>query len=390
MKRQINAFLVILFIAIQSTTAAGLEPTNESLFSKILNEQREIVIQLPKNYQKNTELKYPVLYLLDGPSNISHTASTLNFIHAKGMAPESIIVGIANTNRGRDLTPTPIKRGETAMGGGGDNFLDFIESELMPYIEKNYRTENFKMIAGHSLGGLLVIHSLQSRPHLFQAHFAFSPSLWWDDQVTVKSTKAFFTKTKALKNSLYMNLGNEDGDMKKAFEILGSFLQKNKPQNFSFKTELFINETHGTIPFLGQYHAYRDLFTFWDLDFSNVDGDPIVAIEKHMKALADHYGYPVNRLEKITNDAGYFYLHRKQDPKTAIQLFTSNTKKFPESSNAYDSLADAYDANGQIEKAIEQMNSALKLAVETDSNYSYLTEHKRRLQEKAIKQTSTK
>jgi uncharacterized protein len=382
---------LILILSAQVTQAVNIEPVNDSLFSKILNEERKLVIQLPKSYQENNNANYPILYLLDGPSNIAHTASTLAFINSNGLAPESIIVGIANTNRGRDLTPTQVKNENGVSGGGGDKFLDFIETELMPHIESKYRTANYKMIAGHSLGGLLVIHSLQSRPHLFQAHFAFSPSLWWDDKATVKTAKEFFNKTKKLKNSLYMNLGNETGDMKNAFEELSSFLNNNKTKGFDFKTERFANETHGTIPFLGQYHAYRNLFTLWDLDFSKVEGDPMIAIDAHLKVLNTHYGFKVNRLEKLTNDAGYFYLLGKKDPKMAIKLFTNNTKNFPESGNTHDSLADALDNNGQLEEAIEQMELALKLTRKTDSAYSYFSNHKRSLEEKySAKQTASK
>ncbi len=383
--------ILILLFAVKQVHAANFEPVDDSLFSKILNEERQLVIQLPVSYQQNSDAKYPILYLLDGPSNISHTASTLGFISSKRMAPESIIVGIANTNRTRDLTPTQLKDENGTKGGGGDKFLDFIELELMPHINKKYRTESYSMIAGHSLGGLLVIHSLQSRPHLFQAHFAFSPSLWWDDGVTVKTSKEFFTKTKKLKNSLYMNLGNEDGDMKKAFDELGSFLKSNKTASFDFKTERFGNETHGSIPFLGQYHAYRNLFTLWDLDFSKVEGDPAIAIDAHQKALVEHYGYKVNRREKLTNDAGYFYLYGKKEIETAIALFTSNTKNFPESGNAHDSLADAYDINGQLKEAIKQMELALKLTDESASAYKYFSAHKSNLLEKAAaKQTGSK
>ena len=80
-----------------------------------------------------------------------------------GTMPEMILVGIQNTNRTRDLTPTKTERANT---GGGDKFLDFIEQEVLPLVEKNYRTEPFRVFAGHSLGGLAVVYTMLSRPHL--------------------------------------------------------------------------------------------------------------------------------------------------------------------------------------------------------------------------------
>ena len=86
--------------------------------------------------------------------------------------PEMIVVGIQNTNRTRDMTPT---KTESANSGGGENFMKFIETEVMPMVEKNYRTQPFKIFAGHSLGGLTVIYSFVSRPDLFNAYIAASP-----------------------------------------------------------------------------------------------------------------------------------------------------------------------------------------------------------------------
>ena len=80
--------------------------------------------------------------------------------------PEVILVAVVNTDRTRDLTPTKIadRPGET---GGADRFLDFFEKELIPAIESRYRTQKFRVFAGHSLGGLFALHALFTRPELF-------------------------------------------------------------------------------------------------------------------------------------------------------------------------------------------------------------------------------
>ncbi len=95
---------------------------------------------------------------------------------------EVIIVGIPNTDRTRDLSPSkPSNAGATGApqfptAGGADNFLKFIETELMPEIEKRYRVTPYKMLAGHSLGGLFAVHAMVTKPDLFNSYIAVSPA----------------------------------------------------------------------------------------------------------------------------------------------------------------------------------------------------------------------
>ena len=144
-----NSFLIIIILVLLGidSTYANIRPSSsELIYSKIQDEEREILIQLPLHYEINKELNYPVLYLLDGPDNINHTSGTLDFLAGNDNAPELIIVAIKNTNRSRDLTPT-VDKEVSYPNGGGEKFLDFIEQELIPYINTNYRTENYKIIA---------------------------------------------------------------------------------------------------------------------------------------------------------------------------------------------------------------------------------------------------
>ena len=142
-----RSFIVVLFSSLSNLAYADItESLSYKLFSKILNEDRGLTIKLPKNYQLNNEKRYQVLYLLDGAENLSHTFGTLDSLNQNNYAPELIVVGIKNTIRMRDLTPTPRKVFEKS--GGGERFLDFIEFELIPYIDSHFRTTKFKILAG--------------------------------------------------------------------------------------------------------------------------------------------------------------------------------------------------------------------------------------------------
>ena len=191
MFKQIVIFIFVFLISSEevSATIRGTSIT-DGLYSTVLSEQRDLLIHLPNNYNQNKMHDYPVLYLLDGQRNFAHTLGTLDLLNQSNMAQEMIVVAIMNTHRTRDFTPTYDESyNEWGLSGGADNFLDFIDKELMPYINKNYRANNFKIISGHSLGGLFSIYAMHSKPELFQAHFAFSPSLWWHKKVIFKEAK---------------------------------------------------------------------------------------------------------------------------------------------------------------------------------------------------------
>ncbi len=179
--------------------------------SKVLGEKRTIMVALPESYAKS-QARFPVLYLTDGETHFFHTAGTVDFLAGAGRAPAMIVVGVTNTDRNRDLSPTPSKEAGFETAGGADKFLKFFEEELIPTINQRYRSAPYKVFAGHSLGGLLAVHSYLSRPGLFDAYIAVSPSLWWDDKLMLKRAEAQFAKHKA-QGVLFMSLGDEDKDI---------------------------------------------------------------------------------------------------------------------------------------------------------------------------------
>ena len=140
-----------------------------TLKSTVLGEERRVLVRTPVGYETN-KLSYPVLYMTDGDAHIAHTASTLDFLTRNGRIPDMIVVGVTNTDRTRDLTPAKSSQKNAAgelqfpTSGGADNFLKFFETELVPEIEKQYRTQPYRVFAGHSLGGLFAIHAMISKP----------------------------------------------------------------------------------------------------------------------------------------------------------------------------------------------------------------------------------
>jgi tetratricopeptide (TPR) repeat protein len=289
------------------------------------------------------------------------------------MAQEMIVIGITNTERTRDFTPTYDEGyNQWGISGGADNFLDFLEKELKPFVKANYRTNNYTIISGHSLSALFTLYALQERPELFQAYFAFSPSLWWHEEVIFPEAKAFFASDNELNKYLYINMGNEDGNMLSAYERYTELLNCSKRKGFTFDSELDTSESHNTTALAGMSLALqKQLNSLRPTGAIIQEGIP--AVEQHYKDLSAKYAFEAKPEYKAVNHAGYAALN-KQDFDSAIAIFKKNVTRFPNKSDAYDSLADGYEANGDLARALEMREKALAMSYEENvENGAYKT-----------------
>ena len=194
--------------------------TIDSIESKILGEQRKVWVYVPD--QGGNEIfsrqRYPVVYLLDGDAHFYSVVGMiqqLSSVNGNMICPKMIVVGIPNTDRTRDLTPTHIDADPPYMdstfsktSGGGENFIAFIEKELMPHIEAKYPTEPYKMLIGHSFGGLAVMQTFINHTDLFNAYICIDPSMWWDKQRLLKQTKQVLGERKFEGKSLFLGIAN--------------------------------------------------------------------------------------------------------------------------------------------------------------------------------------
>src|SRR5215467_14877827 len=147
--RSLLAFC-LFSIDLAAQDIAPRAPEKLPLHSNTLNEDRVVWIRTPQNYEK-TPGPFPVLYLVDGPTYISLVADTMDILALNDRMPPLVIVGIANTDRTRDMTPTHADEKNPdgtvqadPSSGGADHFVDFIQNELMPEIGRRYRVATFK------------------------------------------------------------------------------------------------------------------------------------------------------------------------------------------------------------------------------------------------------
>lgn len=228
---------LILLLSAATGVLAQQAPKSLTLASPILQEDRRILIRLPRNYDKDTSVRYPVLYKLDGDNDLERYHNTIDVLSATGAMPDLIVVAIPNgrNKRERDLTPPMLHQDEeTGQGdlGRGDRFLDFVEKELIPNIDATYRTDpKQRLLAGHSRGALLTLYSLIAKPQLFQARFAFSAPLMLEDQRLIADMRTFLRKNRGLKTFLYCSWGtDEDQNMKKSHDAMQAMFAKDAPK----------------------------------------------------------------------------------------------------------------------------------------------------------------
>jgi predicted alpha/beta superfamily hydrolase len=146
--------------------------------SEILQEKREIYIALPSDY--NSENTYPVLYLLDAEWYFQQTATVINSLSDGGRILPMIVVGIPNTIRKKDFGHTPDSTIKNYKHGT-ERFIEFLDKELIPYIDKNYATNNYRILKGWCATGFFTINTLFEKPDLFNAYYAATPFVIKDD-----------------------------------------------------------------------------------------------------------------------------------------------------------------------------------------------------------------
>ena len=353
---------VFALLVLVSSASAQAPPgvTTLKINSAVLGEERTILVRVPPGYETN-KLRYPVIYMTDGNAHIGHTSSTVEFLARNGRMSEMIVVGIVNTDRTRDLSPTHVTTtvagGNSALqfptSGGADKFIKFIETELIPEIEKRYRVHAYRMLAGHSLGGLFAIHTMISRPELFHSIVAVSPALQWDNQVAIKRAEDFFKARKEFPVTLFMSLGNEPGPIEDGFHQFKQVLERNPMKGFEWKAQVLDDEDHGSVVLHSHYLAMRKVFDGWqiprDRDSGQVSGD-FKSVEEHYKKLSDKFKYNIPVPEPLINQLGYQSLFADRFDE-AITIFKANVERYPESANVYDSLAEAYERSGKLELA---------------------------------------
>lgn len=279
--RKLNILFIILIsllfslpLKAQETISIG---TRHTLFSRILNEERNYWVYVPEKQPGEPERSYPVLYLLDGDSFFHSVVGITRFFSSSKVPslPPCIVVAILNTDRTRDLTPTSsaarrdgtVHPGDKPEGGGAESFYHFLTEELRPEIEEDLPTNGQNLLVGHSYAGLFTLHVLLTHPDAFDTYMALDPSLWWDQGHYLKQIEQNVDTMDFFRKRLYVGFATQPrpGNKLIHFPLVDTFLEtvapRMKNQRLHVISRKFPEETHGTIALPGIYDGLKCLFS---------------------------------------------------------------------------------------------------------------------------------
>ena len=280
-----------------STTLSSTTPIaigeSRRIFSRTLGEDRELLVATPLSYGKGKD-RYPVLVLLNGSENFLTVVSAVRALSVSGRIPEMIVVGVANTRRDRDFTPalertTDLPPGVT-QAGGADAFDDFLASDLLPSLDSAYRTQPLRILVGHSLGGLLAMHTLATRPSLFRMYLTLEPSLWWDARSQVAHVLEMLRWTPGF----VARLVTVEGTSQEGWRPDWQQLRTSAPPLLRTELVAVDSETHQNLMYRGAYRGLLALFPDYppasrhDIALANLP-----AVEAQYARMSRDFGYPV-------------------------------------------------------------------------------------------------
>jgi predicted alpha/beta superfamily hydrolase len=376
------------------------------LQSTFLKDTVSIQISTPQEYTKTKE-EYPVLYILDGQWFFSHGLSVrADYTERRGanVVPEFIVVGITTPNT---------KRGEWAMEKT-TSFLDFIEKEMFPFVDKNYRTSNERLLFGWEVTGGFVIKSLPLKPNLFDAYIAASPApLYGSFFPFLKNEhqvfEQFLEANQKLNKYLFIGEGESDFPVKYGTEVLDSLLNKKAPKNFIWKHKKMTGLSHQMCAYSTMQQGIKDYYHYFyklsynsKAEFENLGGLEYIRLfyqkraskitdenndkyklytQKNLTFIAitqDDYEWFDFLLESFKTDGilensypahinayAQFYL-KNHNTEKALEIINSAITKYPDDAQGYNSLGDIYSYLHKVKEAKKFYEKAIKIGIEKE------------------------
>jgi len=227
--------------------------------SEIYGKSRTLYIGLPSDYYES-EKTYPVLYILFPEWSFERAKSAAGYLEGYNGIPGVILVGICGEDTWNEVFPFKIERKPTS--GGGDKFLNFIGTEVIPLIESNYRADSLRILAGFSNSAMFANYVMIHEPGLFKSFILSSPMIGWGNNFVLKETIDFFGNIQSFDKTLYIIYGNLDYDqVTLPMPQFKTLLNEKAPDNFRWKIDILENEGH--VPYIDVYKGL--IYTFEEL-----------------------------------------------------------------------------------------------------------------------------
>ncbi len=264
--------IYILFLSALALSCTKKGPYNDpipkhdnfTIQSQQVDEERVINVWTPPEF-RNGDTPLPVLYMPDGGINedFPHIANTLAKLVDNNSIPPLMLVGIENTERGRDLTgfsEVEEHAKYNPLTDGAKNFRAFITDELMPEINRKYKTTAKKGLLGESLAGLFVMETFFLKPEAFDFYIAMDPSLWWNDNYLVENADTLLQNLPERKTRLWF-AGSSATDISKYTRQFAERLKNDTPPSLTWTYSDEPEEEHHTI-----FRATKEKAFIWALN----------------------------------------------------------------------------------------------------------------------------
>jgi len=327
--------------------------------SKILGGEVTYLEHLPDGYEKSGKT-YPVIFSMNG-QNISQFANEASILDnlSNDRIPDFILIGISNTGVAGKYWPCPDDSGHVREA---DTFCTFLKNELIPEINKEYRTNGYQILNGQSNAGLLVMYNFLFQPDLFDAYVIASPMLGWCPDFYIDKTDTLFRDHPGISNKLYISYGGLDyvqvtdqiGDLRATLE--------QSPESLMWKIGLIENSGH--VPFETLNNALLFFFSECTL---NADRRKFTVpeIKSHFASLSEKYGFNVIPKAGVLFDMA-IDLNDAQKPDQSIELTEYLISLYPDSGLYLYYLGRLYQEKGNIDSAKEYYEKSLGINPDYD------------------------
>jgi predicted alpha/beta superfamily hydrolase len=268
---------ILLLICCSSLFGQKIEPKeritkpDHTITSNITEKEYKLEISFPQSYSTKDSISYPVLYVVDGSLTLPSLRAAQKIMWNSKKYEQVIIVGISSAidisswkiDRAQDYTPSidtlaqkkiekslKLPEGSLVIGEAA-KFLDCIKTEIIPFIDKSYKTNTDRGIAGHSLGGLFTAYCLVNSDGYFTRFGISSPTLTWDNEKLLNQAVTQFNENKTWdlpQTKVFISVGGEDyPNYLYCFVKFYTTLERSDYQNINLQWQIFEKEKHMSI-----------------------------------------------------------------------------------------------------------------------------------------------
>ncbi len=362
--------LVYLFVInygslLSASTDSGIKTESHVLKSK-LGVEYSLTVILPPHYDPNSSAKYPVFYQLDGKNYADIYSRLLEALGNTDDIPRMIYIGIDTQDRFKYFTPHEKDSKSFHEESGVQIFIAGLKNEIIPFVESKYHCESYRILSGHSLGGLAVYETFLTVPMLFNAYFAFDSSLWfWDKHQTDVELSNLNSINKSI--FFYANYGGKSVsslDMYEGNMKYNKLIRNSIPKIAKISESVDEMGSHMSIPYSGLIHGLKELFFGFKLSENEIKSfQSPIDYERYLKDLSQRFGIKIDVKEMEVLYIAENSLHGK-NPLKALAFAKYGKTKFPKNPDFLYLMGDAYKQSGNVDLGKEEIESACHMTAE--------------------------